>query len=50
MKLWTVGRPDWMTHHPDAWQGAEIFDLQNSAESSEALLNSGNPVKKHLYI
>jgi hypothetical protein len=46
----TAGRPDRMTRHPDGWQGTEIFCLVSSAESSETLLNSGIPVKKHIYI
>jgi hypothetical protein len=50
MELWTNEHPDGMTRRPDGWQGTEIFDLYNSAESSETLLNSGIPIKKHLYI
>jgi hypothetical protein len=48
-ELWTDERPDGMTRRLDGWQETKISDLQNSAESSEALLNSGNPVKKYLY-
>jgi hypothetical protein len=39
-----------MTRRPDGWQGPEISDLYNNAESSETLLNSGIPIKKPLYI
>jgi hypothetical protein len=50
MELWTDERPDGMTRRLDGWQGTEISDLYNSVESYETLLNSGIPVKKHLYI
>jgi hypothetical protein len=45
MEQWTDGRPDWMTRHPDGWQGTEIFWLVSSAESSDITLNSGIPDK-----
>jgi hypothetical protein len=50
MKLWTDERPDRMTRLPDGSQGTEISDLYNNAESSETFLNTGIPVKKHIYI
>jgi hypothetical protein len=50
MELWTDECPDGMTCCPNDWQGTEISDLYNSAESSETLLNSGILLKKHLYI
>jgi hypothetical protein len=34
MKLWTDERPDGMARRSDGWQGTEISDLYNSAESS----------------
>jgi hypothetical protein len=57
---WSVGRSDGMTCRPDEWNSGqmgvwtadkdfEIFCLESSAETSETLLNSGIPVKKHLY-
>jgi len=48
--LRTDEHPDGITRRPDGWQGTEISNLYNSAESSETLLNSGIPIKKHLYI
>jgi hypothetical protein len=50
MEQWTDDCPDEMTRRLDGWQGTENFWLVNSSESSETLLNSGIPVKKHLYI
>jgi len=47
--LWTVGRPDGMTHRPNEWQGTEFSNLQTVQNLLEALLNSGIPVKQHHY-
>jgi hypothetical protein len=46
---WTAGRPNGMTHHPDSWQGIEFSNLQTVQNLLETLLNSGIPVKMHLY-
>jgi hypothetical protein len=47
--LWTAGRPDGMTRRPGGWQGTEFSNLQTVQNLLEALLNSGIPVKKHIY-
>jgi len=47
--LWTAGRPDGMTRRSNGWQGIEFSDLQTVQNLLETLLNSGIPVKKHLY-
>jgi hypothetical protein len=47
--LWTDGRPNDMTRRPDGWQGTKFSALQTAQNLLEALLNSGIPVKKHLY-
>jgi hypothetical protein len=47
--LWTIGRPDGISRRPDDWQGIEFFDFVNCAKSSRSTLNSGIPIKKHLY-
>jgi hypothetical protein len=49
LALWTDGRPDGMTRHPDGWQGIEFPDLQTVQNLLKELLNSEIPVKKHLY-
>jgi hypothetical protein len=49
MMLWTDGRLDGMTRRPDGWQGTEFSTFQTMQNLLEALLNSGVPVKKHLY-
>jgi hypothetical protein len=49
MMLWTDGRPDGMTRRPDGWQGTKFSALQTVQNLLEALLNSGIPVKKHIY-
>jgi hypothetical protein len=46
---WTAGRPDGMTRSLDGWQGIEFSHLQIVQILLEILLNSGIPVKKHLY-
>jgi hypothetical protein len=46
---WTARHPDVKTRRPDGWQGTNFFDLQTVQKLSEALLNSGIPVEKHLY-
>jgi len=46
---WTAGRPDGMTRRLDGWQGIEFFDLQTVQNLLKTLLNSGIPIKKHLY-
>jgi hypothetical protein len=46
---WTAGHSNGMTRRPDGWQGTEFFDLQTVQNLPETLLNSGIPVKKHLY-
>jgi hypothetical protein len=38
-----------MTRRPDGWQGTKFSALQTAQNLLEALLNSGIPVKKHLY-
>jgi hypothetical protein len=43
--LWTAGRPDGMTHHPDGWQGTKYYDLQTVQNILETLLNSGILIK-----
>jgi hypothetical protein len=49
MMLWTDGRPEGTTRRPDGWQGTKFSDFQTVQNLLEALLNSGIPVKKHLY-
>jgi hypothetical protein len=49
MMLWIDGRPDGMTRRRDGWQGVEFSDLQTMQNLLEAPLNSGIPVKKHIY-
>jgi hypothetical protein len=46
---WIAGRPDGMTRCPNGWQGIKFSDLQTNQNFLETLLNSGIPVKKHLY-
>jgi hypothetical protein len=38
-----------MTLRPDGWQGTRFSDLHIVQNLLEALLNSGIPVRKHLY-
>jgi hypothetical protein len=38
-----------MTRRPDGWQGTNFSDLETVQNLLEALLNGGNPVKKHQY-
>jgi hypothetical protein len=47
--LWTAGRPNGMTSRPYDLQGTEFSDLQTVQNLLETLLNSGIPIKKHLY-
>jgi hypothetical protein len=49
MMLWIDRRLDGMTRRPDGWQGTKFSDLQTVQNLLEALLNSGIPVKMHLY-
>jgi len=46
---WIVGRPDGMTRRLDGWLGTKFSDLQTVQNILETLLNSGIPVKMHLY-
>jgi hypothetical protein len=50
LEHWIAGRPDGMTRRPDGWQGTAFSDLWSAQNLLEALLNSGIPVEKHLYI
>jgi hypothetical protein len=45
----TDERSDGMTRRPDGWQGTGFSNLQTAQNLLEALLNSGIPVRKHLY-
>jgi hypothetical protein len=49
LALWTDGHPHGMTRRPDGLQGTELSALQTMQNLLEELLNSGIPVKKHLY-
>jgi hypothetical protein len=49
MMLWTDGHLDGIPCRPDGLQGTKFSDLQTVQNLLEELLNSGIPVKKHLY-